>query len=188
MRSAESLAGGSLGRIAGRLTAVVVLVGLALAALAAPTASADGGREIRIEDKCDPATFNAALGEGACVGDGDVTFEELLERVNPEDGGHGAWRFTREELTVKRGERVRVRNEGGEFHTFTKVLAFGAGIVPELNHALPEGTPPAIPADAQFPGPFMAPGDELVLSGLGKGRHLFFCAIHPWMKTTITVR
>jgi plastocyanin len=186
MNLQDTLSRGSR-RFVVQLAGIVTLVGLALSFAAAPIASADGGREIEIEDKCDPATFDAVLGPGACVGDGDVTFEELMERVNPEDGGHGAWRFDREELKVKAGEAIRIHNVGGEFHTFTKVLAFGGGIVPELNHALPEGTPMAIPADGNFPGPFLAPGQTLELS-LPKGQHLFYCAIHPWMQTPVTVR
>lgn len=187
----RTIAGGALGRTVRSgtwLAGLVALVGLAIGLVGAPIASADGGREIRIRDKCDPVTFNAVLGEGACVGDGDVTFEELLERVNPKDGGHGAWNFSREELTIRASEKVLVINRGGETHTFTKVLSFGTGIVLELNPALPPGTPPAVPADANFPGPFLAPGDRLELSGLSKGKHLFFCAIHPWMRSTITVR
>lgn len=167
---------------------IALLAALALTVLATPAAFADGGREIRMRDKCDPATFNAVLGPGACVGDGDVTFAELLATLNPADGGHDAWRFTREELTVRVGESVSITNQGGEVHSFTEVLNFGTGIVgAPLDNALPPGTPAAIPAED--PGPtFLPPGGARVLSGLTPGAHKFECLIHPWMQSTITVR
>jgi plastocyanin len=184
-------------RLLRRLRIATALIGaLALALLAAPAAFADGGREIRIRDKCDPATFNAALGPGACVGDGDVTFAELLATINPADGGHDAWNFSREELTIRVGETVSVLNSGGEAHTFTEVRNFGAGLVDALNPALPPGTPPAIPVDPNFfpnlPGSFVAelvfPTQAKTIAGLSQGKHLFQCMIHPWMRSTITVR
>lgn len=196
MRDVQALAGDMLGpkgqgRLVGRLAAVVFAAGLALSFMAAPAASADGGREIRLEDKCDPATFNAAVGPGTCIGDGDVTFDELIERVNPDDFGHGAWRFTREELTIRRGEKVRLINRGGEVHSFTEVLNFGPGIVPPLNAVFPPDTPPAVPVN---PDPdavnatFLPPGAQVELSGLSRGAHKFICLIHPWMQSTIKVR
>jgi plastocyanin len=162
---------------------------LVLSILAVPIASADGGREIQIQDKCNPATFNAVLGPGACVGNGDVTFDEFLQKLNPNDGGHHAWHFSRATLGIKVGEVVSVRNVGGETHSFTEVVAFGATPIPQaaiLNLALPPGTPFAIPAED--PGlTFLPPGASRTLSNLSPGTHMFQCFIHPWMRSVIQV-
>ena len=174
---------GTFARRLGIMLALLIALGLPGGRLA----FAEGGREIRIKDGCDPTTFNAALGPGACVGDGEVTFNELLARLNPQDGGHPAWAFTPGVLTIRAGENLRLRNRGGETHTFTEVLAFGAGIVPPLNAALPPGTPFVIPATADFPGPFLAAGQRMELRNLSVGSHLFQCVIHPWMRTVVQV-
>ncbi len=170
-------------------TSVIRTTGALLTAIAAVFAfagsiHAHGGARIELQDKCDPATFNAVLGPGVCVGDGDVTFAELFEKVNPKDGGHGAWRNSRRTLTIDAGEVVHIVNTGGEPHTFTEVANFGAGIVPELNHALRPGTPPAVPLE---PITFLAAGESLHLRNLSVGTHRYECLIHPWMRTVVTV-
>src|SRR5262249_4562591 len=76
---------------------------------------------IRIQDRCDQATFPP---EAGCQGSGGVTFSEFLERVNPKDGGHGAWRFHGTDH-IDKGEPLRISNTGGEPHSFTEVSAFG---------------------------------------------------------------
>jgi hypothetical protein len=57
------------------------------------TATANRGNDVgtvRLIDDCDPTTFNAALGEGACVGDGDTTFKEFGAALA--EGGDQHWR------------------------------------------------------------------------------------------------
>ena len=116
-------------------TASLVLAGTALQG----TAIADDGggltNTVRIEDRCEPTSFNAAIGEGTCVPNehGDVTFEEFLEELNPTDFGDDHWRFSRENFSVDKGERVALTNPGGEAHTFTEVAAFGGGCLDQLN-------------------------------------------------------
>lgn len=162
--------------------AALLATAVAPAILLAPAAGADqGGRSIRLEDRCDPATFVAAGID--CVGDGDVTLEELVESL-PE-GGHHHWRFSRTDTHVDRGEALRLRNTGGETHTFTEVENFGQGIVPPLNAAVPD-EPPAVPVDPQDLRFLPAGGTATVRPG--PGRHLYECLIHPWMRTTVTVR
>src|SRR5215831_20752223 len=81
------------------------------------------GRErIRILDRCDPATFNAA-GPVLCNPnfDGGVSFEDFLELLTPAGFGHPAWRFNAPYVAIDPFERVRVTNRGGEDHTFTEV-------------------------------------------------------------------
>lgn len=163
--------------------------GLAMSLLLIPAAAAgDSGRtRVLAQDRCDPATFNAAVGPGTCVGDGNVTFGELVETLNPEDFGHNAWRFSREDTHIDHGDHIVVRNTGGEFHTFSQVQNFGPGVVPPLNAVFPEGTPDAVPIGDPFASG-MDPGDATTVSGLAPGTHLFQCIIHPWMQTTVVVR
>ncbi len=130
----------------------IVAAGLALAALTLAPFSADAsksGNEIRVEDRCEPVSFNNALGEGACVGNGTTTFDEFLEDLNPDDFGDDHWRFQASGSSIKRSESIKVVNKGGEPHTFTEVAAFGGGCVPDLNIPLlltpvPECDDPAI--------------------------------------------
>jgi len=178
-----------------RSTRSPISIGITLAAmlmlslLVVPMALADGGREILIQDKCDPATFNVLAPPGTviCVGTGDVTLAKFLEKLNPQDGGHGAWRFSRDKLGIKRGEAVHVTNTGGETHSFTEVSAFGAGIVDLLNAALPAGTAPAVPVGDPNQT-FVPSGGSITLNNLSLGQHKFQCLIHPWMRTVIEVQ
>jgi hypothetical protein len=108
-------------------------------------------------------------------------FKPFLARVNPEDGGHNAWRFTPERVTLNPGQFLRLDNRGGETHTFTEVVAFGGGIIPPLNATLLPGTPLVVPiGDLRF----IAAGQQIDLS-VSTGTHLFERLIHPWMQTTV---
>ncbi len=165
---------------------------------AAAMTMASGVREVDVDDRCDPATFNAAIGEGTCVGDGNVTFDEFLEELNPQDRGHDAWRFNFGRGRIDRGETLRAVNRGGEFHTFTEVQQYGGGCVEDLNGPLGL-TPvnecaavtevaPGVVVPTAFLETGVNAGDSLDVTGLKKGTHKFMCLIHPWMKTTVTVR
>lgn len=161
-------------------------------------------RVVEMEDRCDPASFNAALDpEGddpvpPCVDNGQefITFDRFLERL--EDGGDNHWDFDPSDRTIRHGDRLKVRNTGGEFHTFTEVTRFGQGCVPELNAAVPDEGPALIPgvgacpADpASFLPIFFATGTgaggSINVENLSVGVHRFECLIHPWMRSTITV-
>ena len=66
----------------------------------AATAYASGPRvrTVLMRDDCDPATFNAAVGPGTCVGDGDTTFSDFLDEVFSEgsaDEGRDSMRSRR---------------------------------------------------------------------------------------------
>ena len=155
----------------------------ALALLALPAAALAGGtRKVFVMDRCEPDSFDAAVEPGTCVRTGGVTFDKFARRLNPKDGGHNAWRFGPDHLKLKSGQTITAINTGGETHTFTQVAAFGTGIVPPLNAALPPGTPPAVPVGD--PG-FTLPGDTLELGALSPGTYLFECLIHPWMRATV---
>jgi len=147
-------------------------------------------QDVRLRDKCNPVTFNDAVGPGTCLDVGaNVTFAEFVEELNPKDGGHGAWRFNPDDTHIDEGETIEARNESGEVHSFTEVVEFGAGIVPILNSALPPGTPPVIPVNPMgVGGTFVAPGASSEVNDLDVGNHKFMCLIHPWMRTVVEVR
>ena len=169
----------------------LVLITAGVLALAASIpATALAGDEVKVRDACDPATFNAALGDGACVRQdnrgGRVTFDGLLAAF---PAGHDKWSF-KGSPTVDAGDSVVARfDRGGEFHTFTEVPAFGAGCVEELNHAMGLTGPPVLDCEAAFsdPSSFVGVGfPRATTPPLTEGTHRFMCAIHPWMKTTVT--
>jgi hypothetical protein len=166
-----------------RTISVTALAVFALWLVMPGTASAGEARNIGILDRCDPASFNAVLGDGACVmRNSGVPFDIFLERVNPKDGGHNAWRFTPEQVRLSRGQFLRLDNRGGEVHTFTEVVNFGGGFVEELNAALPPGT---LLAEPIGPLRFIDAGEQIDLPVPAAGTHLFECLIHPWMRTTV---
>jgi plastocyanin len=174
--------------------AIVVATCIVFGAVtSAASARLDGGNRLAVEirDECDPATFNAVLGEGACVGDGTVTFSDFIAELSATQQVE-TWRFDPDSGGVDTGEKILAKNVGGETHTFTEVAEFGPGIVPELNE-LVFGVPgPPLP-EFQSLGPedFIAPGGSVKLRtgkhGLDAGVHRFECAIHPWMQATVMV-
>jgi hypothetical protein len=174
----------------------LVVAGLATGTALLPLGGAVANRgndaeTIRLLDDCDPASFNAALGPGACVGDGDVTFARFLDKLA--DGGHNHWSNNPEETHVEAGEGLRLVNRGGEFHTFTKVRSFArGGCVPELNEPLGLETRSAAFCAAAFSDRVttLLPGAESNVPArrLTHRHNHFQCMIHPWMTTTVDVR
>jgi plastocyanin len=176
---------------------------LALGAMAIPaTADARGvhTRDVRLQDRCDPASFNAAIpsAPGApptCIPHGGQTipFGDFIAKVNPVDFGHPKWNNHPDTLELRSGDQISVTVRGGEFHTFTEVDAFEAGCVPLINQLLGLTVGPT---DAECGGPtgLLATTGVLpngmstrTVAGLTPGVHLFQCLIHPWMRTTVTV-
>jgi plastocyanin len=164
-----------------RMIAVAAFAILGVFASAAPALAA-GDRAVFVMDRCEPASFDAAIAPGSCIRNGGVTFDKFARRLNPKDGGHNAWRFSRHDVTLKPGQALTAVSTGGETHTFTEVRNFGAGIVPPLNAALPAGTPAAQPIG---PPNFLPAGQNLQITGLAPGEHRFECLIHPWMRTVV---
>ena len=166
------------------------LTAVALAAATVGTASADNVRRIQITDDCDPASFNAVLGQGACIGEGRTTFAGFLAEVKA-TGSAEDWDFAPSHAKVKAGQTVVATNRGGEVHTFTCVTQFGGGVVGLLNQ-LSGDTTLAVPCD--FPDVFAAVGPTAVLQGKSAtvtvgntGPVMYQCVIHPWMRTTLQV-
>ena len=154
--------------------------------------------QVVVLDECDPLTFNAstAAGPDFCknVALGafgySTTLSELLngaEAGTPDPG----WDFEPDLLTIKQGTTVSVVDQGGEPHTFTEVKAFGNGFLPPLN---PGSSTSVIP---ECQGGFkniavartrVVQGSHLDVTGLSKGKHLFQCCIHPWMRMEVDVQ
>jgi hypothetical protein len=167
-----------------------VLAAVALLSLTAGAGAVQGDKKIRLYDDCDPATFNAVLGDGACVGSGHTTFEEFIAELAATQDAH-AWRNQPSAMHLNTGRPTLIENRGGEVHTFTPVAEFGGGFVTDLNgisgnpvpapECLNFGSIVFIPAGGIEEGP-TAGGPELSV-----GSHKFQCCIHPWMRTVIDV-
>jgi plastocyanin len=145
-------------------------------------------------DECDPTTFNdpSAAGPEFCrniaVG-AQTTFSNLFAEAaagTPDPN----WDFEPDTLTIRKGTVVYVVDQGGEPHTFTEVEKFGGGFVPGLNGpgetVVPEcagGFSKVAVAKTRI-----LQGSQLIVTGLSKGKHLFQCCLHPWMRMEIDVK
>ena len=84
---------------------------------------------IDVYDDCDPKDPGWAPTGGCTLQGGKVSLEEfnllLASPLSASVVGHPAWRNEPSYLRVGLGEVVPVENEGGRFHTFTRVARFG---------------------------------------------------------------
>jgi plastocyanin len=179
-----------------KLAILSLLAGCAIFA-GAPHAIADGNSpglaQVVALDECDPTTFNAFAGPDFCknvtLGAFTTLSDLLLSAENgPPDPG---WDFEPDKLAINQGTILSVVNQGGEPHTFTEVKHFGNGFLPPLN---PGSATSVVPECA---GGFstvavartrILQGSHLDITGLSKGKHLFQCCIHPWMRTEVDVK
>lgn len=150
----------------------------------------EGDKKFRMYDDCDPATFNAVLGDGACIGNGHTTFDEFIGELEETQDAH-AWRNQPSATRVNVGKPTTIENRGGEVHTFTRVAVFGGGFVPDLNGI--SGNPVPAPECLNFAAIVFIPagateaGPVAGTSDLPAGTSRFQCCIHPWMRTVIEV-
>ena len=179
-----------------RMTFFQILIGASFAVVAtlslAAGAGADpGDKKVRLYDDCEPTTFNAVLGDGACIGNGHTTFADFIEELEETQDAH-AWRQQPLAMKVNPGRPTFIENRGGETHTFTKVAAFGGGFVDELNGI--SGNPVPAPECLNFGSMVFIPaggveqGPTAGSSDMPVGTSRFQCCIHPWMRTTVEVR
>ena len=139
-------------------------------------------RTVKIQDGCDPTSFDAVLGAGACTRNGGITFDKFIELL----GAHqsvGAWHFAPGDLNVQVGDELVAINEGGEEHTFTEVEEFGGGIVPDLNTL--SGNPVPAPECLVTTLERLAPGGRFSEEVEEEGDEHYQCCIHPWMRMTV---
>lgn len=178
------LALGCSGDPTGQPNEAVAITDAPLAALNAH--DAHGRPQIAILDDCatDPAwaaTGGCALRDGAVL---EAEFGAFLPSpLSLSVVGHPAWRMEPSFLRVAAGS-VRITNDGGRGHTFTRVAQFGGGFVQPLNQGL-------TPAPECAPGGpnvnQVAPGGRLDLT-LAAGDHRYQCCIHPWMRALVKVQ
>jgi len=163
---------------------------VALLSLTAGAGAVQGDKKFRMYDDCEPTSFNAVLGDGACVGNGNTTFDEFIAELEATQDAH-EWRNQPSQAHLNVGRPTSVENRGGEVHTFTKVAEFGGGFIPDLNGI--SGNPVPAPECLNFGAiSFIPAGESEDLptagsSGLPVGINRFQCCIHPWMRTVIEV-
>jgi hypothetical protein len=152
-------------------------------------AASAAGKEHPVEllDQCDPTTFNAVIGPGTCVsGHAGIKFDAFLAQLTARQDAP-AWRNAPSKTTATFGSTLVAINRGGEVHSFTKVAAFGGGVVPFLNALV--GVPvPAPECLAAPPSEYVGPGGVDAEAVDEHGTMLFQCCIHPWMRTTVSVK
>src|SRR3954470_6004675 len=141
---------------------------------------------VSIQDQCDPASFNAALGAGTCTRQGNTTLAQFNTELNATHQV-AAWRFLPNNLTIRVGQRLTETNNGGEVHTFTEVAQFGGGIVPALNQASGNTV---VASECQQ----LSASDMIAAGTTHTGdvettakTELYQCCIHPWMRATVTI-
>lgn len=153
--------------------------------------SLSSGGTIELEDNCEPASFNAALGAGACL-HASSGRGQTLSSFNAElSATHevAAWYIDPEEMTVREGATFSVANTGGETHTYTEVEEFGGGVVPALNTASGNTTvAPECADQGTFNASLVASGQTVQHTFDERGTEKYQCCIHPWMRQVVTVR
>jgi hypothetical protein len=180
------------------LACVVLLSALALAQSQPFT--------IGMRDACDPGTFNANVGPGACKHGqhGTTKFKDFIAELTT-DQIAGAWRFNPllnttqgtdqlVTLNLASGQTTSLQNTGGETHTFTEVASFGGGFVPDLNQL--SGNPNPAPECLQSENSTniyveagtTETGPTAGSDQLPTGTTNWECCIHPWMRMTINVQ
>lgn len=168
---------------------LVVLAALTTLSLTTRTGAFQGDKKVRLLDDCDPVTFNAVLGDGACVGNGHTTFDEFIAELAATQDAH-KWRNQPSQMLINVGRPTFIENTGGEDHTFTEVAEFGGGFVDQLNGI--SGNPIPAPECLNFANiVIIHPGgtEQGPTAGtdLSVGTHKFQCCIHPWMRTVVEV-
>ena len=163
---------------------------IAVLSLSAGVGAVQGDKKVRLLDDCEPTTFNAVLGDGACVGNGHTTFAEFIEELEETQDAH-KWRNQPSQMHLNVGRPTLIENVGGETHTFTPVAAFGGGFVTELNGI--SGNPVPAPECLNFgainfiPAGGVEEGPTAGSSTMPVGISRFQCCIHPWMRTVVEV-
>jgi hypothetical protein len=166
----------------------------ALAQGGSPRGATDPANAVEILDDCDPSDPGWLPTGGCLLREGNVALAEFqalltspLATIPPGGGtpflvGHPSWRAEPLHQTMKANRTLRVTNQGGRGHTFTKVADFGGGFVPPLRVGMAQA-PECNPATALV----IEPGGVDHIDGLEPGLHKFQCCIHSWMRNTVRV-
>jgi len=154
--------------------------------LRADRSSHDHTKTVRIMDECDPATFDAAIGQpGSCVRNGGMKFDQFVS-VLTHLQTVPAWKFAPDNVNIRVGDVLAATNAGGEGHTFTEVEEFGGGVVDFLN-AL-SGTPKKAPECVALAlSDLVAPGATKSEVTYEACDEKYQCCIHPWMRAVVHI-
>jgi len=137
---------------------------------------------VTLFDACDPDTFNAAIGAGACTRRGGVTFENFVAELTRHHSA-GAWHFAPSEVTMRVGQLLVANNRGGETHTFTEVEEFGGGKIQFLNDLVGLTTvAPECRTAVDIPA-----GGSSSETEHEAGVEKYQCCIHPWMRAEVRI-
>jgi plastocyanin len=176
-----------IGRMYGTRRSLAILAAMASLVACSDSTGVSANAQVSVQDDCDPASFNAALGAGTCSRQGGTTLAAFNSELN---ASHmvAAWKFTPAALTISVGQKITAMNNGGEVHTFTEVAQFGGGIVPALNQA--SGNTVEAPECAQLTATdqIAAGGRFTTDAATDAGTERYQCCIHPWMRAVVTVR
>jgi hypothetical protein len=150
---------------------------------------------ISILDNCLPGDpgWNPTGGCDLAPHQGDVSFAEfgafIPSPLISAFVGHPSWRNEPSYLSVDRGKTIRVKNEGGRTHTFTRVANFGGGSVDGFNIGATRA--PECPATPPEVRDAIPPGGSIEIRGLAPNSpnqsYKFQCCFHPWMRAAIKV-
>lgn len=168
------------------LRSVAIVLSCSLFFACNDTSSPLANARVSMQDQCDPASFNAAIGAGTCSKQGSVTFSQFNNELTATKQV-AAWQFVPSALTVRVGQSITAMNDGGEVHTFTEVAQFGGGIVPSLNSA--SGNPVEAPECAQLQASDHVAAGALFTTDAAStvGTERYQCCIHPWMRAIVAV-
>ncbi len=169
-----------------RITLPAAALSIALLVACNDSSSPLQNPRVSMQDNCEPTSFNAALGAGACAGAGTMTLSQFNAELTATHQV-AAWRFVPAALTMKVGQSIAAMNMGGEQHTFTEVADFGGGVVPSLNNA--SGNPVEAPECKTLGATdFVASGQTFTADAATTvGTEKYQCCIHPWMRAVVTV-
>ena len=109
--------------------------------------------------------FNAAVGPGTGVGNGEVTLARLLDKVMRLQRAP-QWQLVQGQRHVSVRPSFVTTNTGGETHTFAQVKQFGGGIAPFLSAPAGATTPAPECTDGTAAGT-IANGDRLLVPAAG---------------------
>ncbi|WP_157720203.1 cupredoxin domain-containing protein [Friedmanniella luteola] len=141
-------------------------------------------RVLELRDACDKASWDVEF-PGLCTrSTGSVTLPEFREELA--DGGDGAWWIRQRAIGLDQGDAIEATNVGGIIHTFTEVDTFGKGCVEEWNKAVTETVDNC--DFGKFLGTLVPAGTSSAAQHPAVGVHKFQCLVHPWMRTTVTVK
>jgi len=145
---------------------------------------------IQLRDNCDPATFNATLGDGACQHSSGAVGLSLTDFTSRLQSTHliEAWKIEPATISLPKGTTMAVLNSGGETHTYTEVAAFGGGVIPVLNQLSENLSVAPECADPAAVSASTVRSNEVKMHTFdAPGIRRFQCCIHPWMRQTVTV-